>query len=217
MPTFVFFIVSLTVLISFFYYKKFKKSIFIYFFIHLYWLFIVELQYNINRVYYLQVEEIRLFNFDIIYNINIIVSFIFYFIVYRELSNKPANKVIIKYLIGFFIVFVIFNNTVLGQKIIDGYNTNNFIFGSIILFIILILFLIEIINNEKIIFNIQKYFIFWVSIGLLIFHIGMIPIMISREYLYFNNIYMYILNSLNIVMYVCYVIGMIKSDVKYNY
>jgi hypothetical protein len=50
-----------------------------------------------------------------------------------------------------------------------------------------------------------------------LFHIGVIPIIISSEYLNFKGLYHTILTPLNIIMYGCFIIGLIKSDLKYNY
>jgi len=41
--------------------------------------------------------------------------------------------------------------------------------------------------------------------------------MISTEYLNYNITYMSILNSINVIMYGSFIIGMVKSETKYNY
>ena len=77
--------------------------------------------------------------------------------------------------------------------------------------------MIEIINNESIIFNIEKSFIFWVSVGCLLFYVGVIPIMISSKQLFFKGIFEVILNILNGVAHSLFIVGYIWSDKKYNY
>ena len=59
--------------------------------------------------------------------------------------------------------------------------------------------------------------IFWISIGLLLFHIGSIPIFIAKQFLNYNATHNYILLGLNIIMYGSFIIGFILSDKKYNY
>lgn len=216
MFTFVFYIVSLTTFISFFYYKKFNNSIYKYFLFYLLWTFAIELLYNIDRIVYLENNH-YFFNYFVSYNIHTIFAFFFFFFFYKKISKKVKNKKtynIFNYIFG---IFVLINYFVFNQNFTDKLNVNNIIVGSILLLITIILFLIEIINNEKIIFNITKSFIFWVSIGLLLFYIGILPIMISVEHLNYNITYFSILNLLNILMYGSFIIGMIKSDIKYNY
>jgi len=213
----VFYIVSLTTLISFFYYKKFNDSIYKYFLYFLSWTFIIELIYFIVIATYFQTDELIL-NPYIYYNIHILVSYIFYFYFYSSLSKNNRNKKMINIFIILFSLFSVFNYLILDQNITDKkLNINNIIVGSVFLLITIILFLIEIINNEKIVFNIYKSFIFWISIGLLLFYIGILPIMISTEYLNYNITYTVILNSLNVIMYGSFIIGMVKSETKYNY
>jgi len=217
MFTFIFYIVGLTTLVSFFYYKKLNKSISKYFLYFFSWTFVVELIYNIVRIRYFQTNEI-IFNYYITYNIHTIISFVFFFYFYHKLSKNKRNKKIFLVFIYAFGFFALLNYFVLNNNITDdNLNVNNIIVGSVFLLITIILFLIEIINNEKIVFNIYKSFIFWISIGLLLFYIGILPIMISTEYLNYNITYMSILNSINVIMYGSFIIGMVKSETKYNY
>ncbi len=116
-----------------------------------------------------------------------------------------------------FIGFIFFDVFILKESILTEFNVHLLILGSVLLLTTLILFLIEIINNNKIIFNISKSFIFWISIGLLLFYVGILPIMITREFLNYNGTYTIILVALNIIMYGSFIIGMVKSDIKYNY
>jgi len=214
MPTTIFFIVFITTFISFFYYKKFKGTVYCYFLYYILWTFFVELIYNTIRYYYIHYKEI-IFNSNFTYNIHIIVTYLFFFLFYKTISKK--NKTIYNIFVLVFVLFVLFNYFILKNNFLDGLNTNNIIVGGILLLISLILFLIEIINNEEIIFNIQKAFVFWISVGLLLFYVGIIPIMISKEILDYNETYMNVLILLNVLMYGSFVIGFIKSDTKYNY
>ncbi len=212
----IFFIVSLTTIISFFYYKKFKGTIYRYFLYFLLIPFFTEFIYNIVLYWYYN-YDIILFNPHIFYNFYLVTSFIFYFLFYKSISKNKRNKIIFSVLNYIFIGFIIFDIIILKNSIFKGFRTPIIVFGGILLLITLILFLIEIINSNKIIFNISKSFIFWISTGLLLFYVGIIPIMISREFLNYNETYAVILVVLNAIMYGSFVIGMIKSDTKYNY
>ena len=219
MPTLIFFIVFITTLVSLYYVKKFKNTIYILFIYLLCYTFLTELLSNINLIYYLKYDKF-LFNTSIVkfsYNLYIIISFLFYFFFYKKLFKKKGNKEIMNVFIIGFVLFLIFNLMFLKSTFTNGFNTNNVVVGAIFLLITLILFLMEIINIETIVFNIKKSFIFWISVGLLLFYIGVIPIMISKKYLNYGDIYFFILNGLNVIMYGCFIIGFIKSDSKYNY
>lgn len=172
------------------------------------------MQYKIVDIYY---YGFKLFNTDIYYNLYSIINFIFFLQFYKLLSKNKRNKKIFSILTYLFIGFVLFDVFILKNSLSNALNIYTLIIGSIFLLITLILFLIEILNNEKIIFNIYKSFVFWISVGLLLFFIGIIPIMIFRDFLNYNSTYAIILVSLNVIMYGSFIIGMIKSDTKYNY
>ncbi len=212
----IFFIISLTIIISFFYYKKFKETIYRYFLYFLLIPFFTEFIYNIVLYWYYS-HGIVLFNYYISYNFYLISSFIFYFLFYKSISKNKRNKIIFSILNYVFIGYAIFDIIFLKNSIFKGLRTSIIVFGGILLLITLILFLIEIINSNKIIFNIGKSFIFWISTGLLLFYVGIIPIMISMKFLNYNETYSFILVILNAIMYGSFVIGMVKSDTKYNY
>lgn len=214
--TFVFIVVSIATFCGFLYYKKFKGSKYTYFLFYLLFTFAIELVYNVVRVVYLKTDEV-IFNTSISYNFYLISSFIFLFVFYRSISKNKKNRKLFNVFIGVFTLFIIINYLIFHNGFRLGINIHNLIVGSILLLITLILFLIEIINNKEVIFNIHRSIIFWISIGLLLFYVGVIPIMITRKYLNFNEIYMSILNLLNGIMYGSFVIGFIVSNPKYNY
>lgn len=206
-------IVSLTTLISFFFYKKFKETNYRCFLYYLLVPFFTEILHKII-VNYMNFE---MFNPIFIYNLYTIFSFIFFFTFYKVLSKNKTNKKIFKMINYVFIGFIFIDVFIFKESILTSFNVHLLILGSVLLLTTLILFLIEIINNNKIIFNISKSFIFWISIGLLLFYVGILPIMITREFLNYNGTYTAILVALNIIMYGSFVIGMVKSDTKYNY
>ena len=194
----IFFIVSLTTIISFFYYKKFKGTVYRYFLYFLLVPFFTEFTYNIVLYWYYN-YGIVLFNAYITYNLYLVTSFIFYFLFYKKISKNKRNRIIFSALNYVFIAYAIFDIIILKNGV-RNLRTPILVFGGVLLLITLILFLIEIINSNKIIFNISKSFIFWISTGLLLFHVGIIPIMISRKFLNYNETYATILVALNAVM-----------------
>ncbi len=210
MPELSFYIVSITAIISLIFYKKFKNTKYIYFIYYLLFTFIIELLgFLLGSVFNL--------NMDYILNIYIVITFIFYFIFYRSIFKNNIIKKTIFLFIILYLSFILFDLIILRTNFINQLFINNMVFGSILLLITLLLFLIEIINSKDIVFNIKKAFIFWISIGALLFYIGIIPIMISGYYLEFDGLFDTILTILNLIMYGCFTIGFIKSDPKYNY
>lgn len=216
MPAPTFYIVSLATIISILYYKKFKSTIYKYFIIYLYFTFIIEFLGTISAILYRK-ESLFVLNTNPVYNIYIVVTFLFYLTFYKSLFRNNNNKKTINIFLLLYLLFIPFDLFILKTHFLNDFFANNLVFGSTLLVITLILFLIEIINNEKIVFNIKKSFIFWISVGALLFYIGVIPIIISSEYLNFKGLYHTILTPLNIIMYGCFVVGFITSNPKYNY
>ncbi len=213
----IFKIVTITLFVGLFYFKKFKNTIYIYFILFLFFTFIVELINAINYEYLLKHNK-NLINTSFFYNIYLVFSFPFIFLFYRKLFKKQKNKKISLIFTIMYLSFCFYDFVIKGASFYsDSFNTNAVIFGSILILIMLILFLIEIINNKQIIFNITKSVVFWISVGLLLFYIGIVPIMITKMYLNYNELYFSILNTLNAFMYGSFIIGFIKSDPKYNY
>lgn len=198
-------------------YKKFKKSIFKFFILFLvYVLFTDSLGFILNKLY-VKHDHNELYNSFPVYNVYLIISFLFYFILYKNLIKKRNKKKIITILLFIYLFLTIIDLLIFKTSFVDGFIINNIIFGSILLVITVILFMIEIINDERIVFNIKKSIVFWISVGVLLFHIGFIPIMISSKLLKYDGIYDNILLGLNVIMYGSFTIGFIKSDPKFNY
>lgn len=200
-------IITFAFILSLFYYKKYKRTPYKYITYLLAASFLTEcLAYFFGL--YLRINN------SVVYNVFTLFLFPFYFWFYRRIFKTKKYKK----LMNFFIV--VFLGTYFWELFIlkNNFLTYGFdyatIIGSILVMITLILYLIEIINNEKIIFNTSKYFILWFTIGSLLFYIGIIPILIVTAYLNFREVYAYIISVLNIVMYSSFIIGYLVSDPK---
>jgi hypothetical protein len=152
-----------------------------------------------------------------VYNFYTIMTVLFYFIFYKQLFQKPINKKIMNVFFVIFLLFTIVEFTIFKTSFLNSFSTYNFILGAILLIITVILFLIEIINNEDIIFKIKKALVFWISIGVLLFYVGSLPIFITGEFLGYKGIFDKILIGLNIIMYGSFILGFLWSDKKYIY
>ena len=210
MLTLTIYIEILTLVIAILNYHKFKNSIYKHFVFYLVFVVIIEL---IGFLFGVVLNKANHF----IYNFYLFISFIFYFYFYKNIfKNKRQIKMMNVFIVLYIIVYLIEFIFIKGDFFLRLFNYS-FVIGAILLVITLILFLIEIINDEKAIFKISKALIFWISIGLLLFHIGTIPILIASEYLNYNNLHKHILLGLNVILYGSIFIGFILADKKYNY
>jgi len=197
-----------TTFTSFYFRKKFKDSVYKYFSFFLIFLLITE-----------TVSQIFSKNNALVYNFYTLISFNFYYLFYYQIFREKKNKKIMILFLSSFILFYIVDSLILTKDIFYHLLNNTVVFGSFLTIITLIMFLFEIIKNKAIVFNIKKTFVFWVSVGLLLFYIGILPIMITFYYLKVDNneIYSGIVTLLNYIMLSSFTFGYIHSDKKYNY
>jgi hypothetical protein len=97
------------------------------------------------------------------------------------------------------------------------FHSYTFTVGAIFLIITIGLFLIEILNTEKVLYF-KRYLMFWISMGLLVFYTGIIPFVISLNLLpamLSTDSLMIIFITLNFLMYSCFTLGFILSH-KYS-
>lgn len=212
----VFFLVTITCITGLMYYKKFSGNpMYKSFIFFLCLTFLTEFLGNLTSVYYNETGKVLYYQGPV-YNTFTIIAYTFFYWFYYKHFKKRRNKitVIVSWLVFYlylFVYFVFFNYHFIRL------NTNTVVIGSTLLLIIIILFLVEIVNNENVLFNITNNLIFWITLGLLLFYVGIIPIMIARDFLNFNKLYLQILILLNLLMYGSFIIGFIKSDPKLKY
>ncbi|MFD1292872.1 hypothetical protein ACFQ5N_03395 [Lutibacter holmesii] len=92
---------------------------------------------------------------------------------------------------------------------------NIMIIGSLFVVISVMLFFVELINRDEIL-EIQNSLIFWISIGVLLFNIGFIPIIIIAEFIAYRGVFSYIILTLNIIMSLCFITGFLVSKKEFN-
>ncbi|MBL4745594.1 MAG: hypothetical protein JKY08_04440 [Flavobacteriaceae bacterium] len=73
----------------------------------------------------------------------------------------------------------------------------------------------ESLNSDKVLYA-KESLLFWVSLGLLLYQVGTIPIDIFGEYFNFSGIYDSILFILNIILYGCMMVGFRVSERAHN-
>ncbi|MCH2195051.1 hypothetical protein [Kordia sp.] len=155
---------------------------------------------------------------SIVYNIYGIVSLVFFLSIYRHFIQKKKFK---KY-ISFFIVscVVLYIVSAFFIDYMKNILTIAYLYGSIALAISIVFYFIETLNSERILV-ISKDILFWISIGLFIFQMGIIPFMIIREYyiefvLLELNIILLLYYVLIYVLNICYITGFIWGQKLLN-
>lgn len=202
----VLFLVFCTFLASIFSYKKISTT---------------PLKYFIFFIWYGLISEIiaNILSFNnvstvLINNVYFIFSTLFYIVFYSLIYTNHKYKKVAYSFIGIYLLAVFFNNFYL-QNLIYNWQTNTYIFGSFLIIILIILFFIEVLNSDKILV-LNKLYIFWISVGVLILNLGLIPVLVVAEFIRWSGIFSYILLTVNIIMYSCFIIGFIVSKKEYN-
>lgn len=148
----------------------------------------------------------------IIYNIYNTINFVVLLLIYKHYIQSKIFK---KWIVGFIVTYLI-------TLIISGFYENYLVVGQSIAYIVGASFLvitisyyfIEILNSDKVL-NIQKSLLFWISVGLLLFHIGSIPFaVVSNYYAYIDDLkYMFYVKFVLIaILYSLYIIGFLWSN-----
>ena len=206
-------LIVITIIIALYNKKTYANTVYKYFFYFLIYTILTELAGYI--VGYIIGIPYKLKN-HFVYNTYIIINFVFYLLFYKNLFRKKSNKKIVTIFLILYLLFTVSDFIFLDPPFLTGLISINFTVGSIFLIITIILFLFEIINNELVL-NLKKSLIFWISVGVLLFFIGVLPIFIASEFLGFKGIYKQILYFLNVILYGCFSLGFILSEKKYLY
>ncbi len=186
-------------------YNKYKNSFLKYFLFYLLYEFLTEL-----TGYYTGFILIK--NTFFIYNVYLLVTVIFFLILFRHYVTKYKNY--LNFMLVVYVIFYIYNVLFI-QKTLQVSQTYSVILGSIFIVIGSIILFIELLNSDEIL-RINKLLLFWISIGVLLFYSGILPIYVMANFLNYRGLFDYILLPLNIIMYGCFITGFIVSKKEYN-
>ena len=104
--------------------------------------------------------------------------------------------------------------SLLHQSILKEFMTTSFVGGVIIIIICSLLFCMEILNSNKIL-NLQSNLPFFITVGLLIFHVGILPLILLQQHLNIGMLSFIIVSSiLNWICAVCYILGFVWTKKK---
>ena len=147
-----------------------------------------------------------------LYNLLYIVFFIVILVIYLRSIKNSGQKKIIKYFILIYILISIINWSFI-QSFIFEMSDLPYVAGSIFLIITIIFYFIQLLKSEEI-KKFHKELLFWISIGLLLFHSGTIPFSLKlNDYALFPGIHklFLIIWVLALIMYLIFTFGFIWS------
>ena len=133
---------------------------------------------------------------DRFYVIGLFVMFFLYLIYYYKLLYFPLLR---KFQL-FFLVFFMGNVLIMfciENDLLQNFSFNSFYVNILLLTFSILLFLYQTFNSDRI-FEIKNYLPFWISVGSLLFYIGIIPILYFRATISYD-IYFFFLFLLNLI------------------
>ena len=142
-----------------------------------------------------------------------IISFLFYFYWYYHVFERRFSKIITLTFTTAFLVITglayLFPDEMGGK----GYA---FVTGAIGLLVLTFFHFYQLLKSDEVL--IVKYKLsFWVSTALLLFYMGILPLILLAEYLDVKGAsYTIILICLNLILYGCYIIGFIWTKKTYD-
>ena len=187
-------------------FKKYKLSNEKYFFHFLWYTFLVELLA-------LVLQNIFEINASLLYAVFTFTSFMFYFGWYYRVLERKVFKGLV---VGFAILYAIIHIVAMVPGWFDGPKSYAFATGSISLLILTLLHFYQLLKSDEVLI-VKHKLSFWISTALLLFYIGIIPLILLASYLDIDGgNYKTILLILNVVLYGCYIIGFLWTKKEYN-
>jgi len=205
-----FFICNYLMIIVFglFNYYKFKESLllklFLYFLIYSFFTEIIGTYFG----YYLRIKT------NFIYNTWNIANSLFYsFFFLSAIVNLKKRRLVI----GLTVVYVIltFISILFFKNYINDILLNNVIIGSVLIVLVIMVYYAELLNNEAIL-NIKYLLIFWISTGVLLSNIILLPVWVFAEYFSYQGLFRGMIFTSNIIMSLCFITGFLISKREYN-
>lgn len=194
-------------LVATYFYRKYKDSNEKYF-LHFLWYTVIVDVVAISIGYLWLIENFW------VYNGFMISMYLFYFYWYFSIIESPVFKKVIYVFVTLFISVAILSLSYQKWTILYKYT---FITGAFFVAILTVFHFHQLLNSNQVLV-VKHKLSFWISTGLLLFSIGMIPLFFLSEYLNFKGIsYVLTLVSLNVILYGCYIIGFLWTKKNYNH
>lgn len=202
------FLELLTVIIGSIYYKKYSHTFLRYF------LFLLGLVTGVEFVmWYLKNNGVSIQN-NFVYSLLTSVQYIYFLLLYYRTVQSKRYKA---WILAFLVIFVtsVTINFLWIEKLMttSPFHSYTFTMGAVFLIATIGMFLVEILNTEKVVYF-QKYLMFWISAGLALYYTAIIPYIISLHFLpafRASDTWTFIIFTLNLIMYGCFSFGFIIS------
>ncbi len=198
----------LTILIAVLYFEKLRSS-------HLLKLFLIFLIYSLTTELAVFVigQIFRKVTFYIYNSWNFANSY-FYFYFFYKLTVSRFVKNSIKIIALFYTVASIIEIAFFTNFISESMNFNVLV-SSVLIVVSVMYYFIELLKSDAVL-KIGYSIYFWISIGVLLFNIGMVPIFVIAKLIAYNGVFDIIILMLNILMSLCFITGFIVSKKEYN-
>lgn len=144
----------------------------------------------------------RMFGFDnyIIYNIYMVVSFLFYLYWFQRILK---NKILVYVLTTIFMISAVYS--IVTEKAFEKLFNYAFAAGILCIISLTLYYFIKALQSEQITFFLKDTK-FWIVTGLFLFHLGFLPTLLLQGKLDILGIrYYFVITSLNAVLYGCYI------------
>ncbi len=188
------------------YYRKYSESNEKYFLYFLWYTLLIELTGDVVG-YAFSADNFW------VYNGFIISSFLFYFYWYYSILKRKRFR---RTIIVFTVAFLLVASYSLIYEDWSQYHSYTFLTGASFVLVLTVFHFYKLLNSDEVL--IVKYKLsFWISTALLLFYMGMIPLMFLTVYADLNDIsYLIIILSMNLILYGCYIIGFLWTKKEYN-
>jgi len=209
MPYYTYPIIYLTIILfGILNYQKYKSNSYLKLFLFfLIYSFLTE----VMGVYFGSFLKIRAY---FIYNSWIILSTLFYFVFFLNKVENFKNRNFIKSLIALYMLFLLINISFFTSFSSQWLVSVN-IFGKILISISILISFAELLKKDGIV-HIKETLFFWISIGVLLYNIGFVPVYVIGELIDYQGLFRYITFGLNIIMSICFITGFIVSKKEFN-
>ncbi|WP_372746676.1 hypothetical protein [Lutibacter sp.] len=198
---------TIILIVGFYHFKKYEHSVLLKWWMgFLVYSFLTELvsRYTIERF---RIRAIIIYNSW--YFLNALFYLLFYF---YKVNNRIRKRILLSlisvYLVFFGLQFVYLNYT-------KEYFVYTWMAGQLFVVFSVIIYFAEMLNSDKII-NIQKSLFFWISLGVLIFNVVLLPVFVIGELIDWQGIFEYIIFGANIILSLCFITGFVLSKKEFN-
>jgi len=142
------------------------------------------------------------------------VNSFFYLFFFLSLIKNTKKK---KYIIGLIVVLGIYStiSVLFFKDIRKNYFVDSWILGQLFVIASIMFYYSEMLLSDSI-FNIKYSLFFWISIGALIFNLGILPVFVVGELIDYQGIFRYIIFGLNVVLSLCFITGFLISKKEFN-